>query len=90
MVQVLFASLLALAGGWLVANYLQNYGIDLSDIVSAASFAGVALDPIWYAHVTMDSITTPIIFLWIMTLLAVTYPAIKAALTIPVKAIHYR
>lgn len=90
LVQVMIASLLALAAGWLVADYLQHNGIDLSAIASGASFGGIAIDPIWYAHVTPEAIVTPIIFLWIMTLLAVIYPAIKAALTIPVKAIHYR
>jgi len=88
--QVALASILALSSGWFAADYLQYNGIDLSTIVGGASFAGVALDPIWYAYVTTDVIATPIIFLWIMTLLAVIYPAVKAAVIIPVEAIYYR
>lgn len=90
LIQVMLASILALITGWMAANYFQQNGIDLSNIISGASFGGIALDPIWYAYVTTEAIATPIISLWIMTILAVLYPAIKAALTTPVKAIYYR
>ena len=88
--QVFIASVLAVGFGWWASDYYQVHGIDLSNMATSTSFGGVAMDPIWYAYVTPDALYTPIIFLWGMTFIAVLYPAIKAAVTIPVKAIYYR
>jgi len=90
LVQVTVAALLALIiGGW-SSYYFQQHGIDLTHLASAASIGGIALDPIWYAHTTFKSVMMPIGFLFIIALLSVIYPAIKAALIQPVKAIYYR
>ena len=90
LVQILIASILALLCGWWAGKYFEVNGIDLSAIASGSSFGGVALEPIWYAHVTPDSITLPIIFLVAISLLAVIYPATKAAVIQPIKAIYHR
>jgi ABC-type lipoprotein release transport system permease subunit len=90
MVQVTVASLLALSSGWLVARYLQKHGIDLSSISSGASFSGVAMDPIWYTYITREALVLPVVMLFIISAIAVIYPAFKAAFIQPVKAIHYR
>lgn len=90
LVQVTAACLLALGLGWWSAHYFQANGIDLSGIASAASIGGVALDPVWYARVTPDALLLPIVFLLAIALLAVIYPAVKAAVIRPVAAIHYR
>ncbi len=89
MVQVTVASIIALASGWSVARYFQNNGIDLSAIAGSTSFGGVAIDPIWYAYVTKEAVIIPIVFLFIIAAAAVIYPAIKAAVIRPVKAIYY-
>jgi len=89
MIQVTVASVIAFLSGWSAANYYKVKGIDLSAISSGASFGGVAIDPIWYAHVTTEAVLIPIVFLFIIALVAVIYPAIKAAVIRPVKAIHY-
>lgn len=89
MVQVTVASIIALASGWSVARYFQNNGIDLSAIAGSISFGGVAIDPIWYAYVTREAVIIPIVFLFIIAAAAVIYPAIKAAVIRPVKAIYY-
>lgn len=89
MVQVTVASIIALLSGWSVARYFQNNGIDLSAIAGSTSFGGVAIDPIWYAYVTKESVIIPIVFLFIIAAAAVIYPAIKAAVIRPVKAIYY-
>ena len=52
--------------------------------------SAVALDPVWRAYVTPKAVLIPIVFLFVMTSLAVLYPAIKAALIQPVRAIHHR
>ena len=89
MVQVTVASIIALSSGWSVARYFQNNGIDLSSIAGSTSFGGVAIDPIWYAYVTKEAVIIPIVFLFIIAAAAVIYPAIKAAVIRPVKAIYY-
>jgi len=89
MVQVTVASIIALSSGWSVARYFQNNGIDLSAIAGSTSFGGVAIDPIWYAYVTKEAVIIPIVFLFIIAAAAVIYPAIKAAVIRPVKAIYY-
>jgi len=89
MIQVVMASIIALLSGWSVAHYYQQNGIDLSAIISGASFVGVAIDPIWCAHVTTEALVIPIVFLFLIAAASVVYPAIKAAIIRPVKAIHY-
>lgn len=88
--QVLIASLVALFAGWWAADYLAEHGIDLSAISSGTSFGGIALDPIWEAQLTANALWLPIVFLFLIALLAVAYPALKAAFIKPVDAIHYR
>lgn len=90
MVQVVMAGIIALGSGWSVSHYFQNNGIDLSAISSSVSFGGVAMDPIWRAYVTTETVVLPIVVLFIIAAAAVIYPAIKAAVIRPVKAIYYR
>ena len=90
MLQVAMASVMATVLGWSVSRYFQGHGIDLSSIASGASFGGVAMDPIWKAYVTAEAVLIPILFLFVIAILAVLYPAIKAAVIQPVRAIHYR
>ena len=90
MVQVVVAGIIAAASGWAVAHYFQYHGIDLSAISGSISFGGVAMDPIWRASVTAEAVVVPIVFLFIVAAAAVIYPAIKAAIIRPVKAIYYR
>lgn len=90
MVQVVMAGIIALGSGWSVSHYFQNNGIDLSAISSSVSFGGVAMDPIWRAYVTTETLVLPIVVLFIIAAAAVIYPAIKAAVIRPVKAIYYR
>ena len=90
MVQVIMASIIALVSGWPAAHYFQNNGIDLSAIAGSTSFGGVAIDPIWHAHVTTEAVVIPIVFLFIIAAVAVIYPAVKAAVIRPVKAIYHR
>jgi ABC-type antimicrobial peptide transport system permease subunit len=90
LIQAACAAILALVFGYLAADYFQTHGLDLSNIASGAVFGGIAMDPIWYAHVTTETLVTPVVFLFLMSLIAVIYPAIKAAVIEPVKAIYYR
>ncbi len=90
LIQTLIALVLALLFGLPLSFYFEQHGIDLSTISSGISFAGVAFDPIWRADVTPRAVVAPLVTLLIMACIAVLYPAIKAAMIRPVKAIHYR
>ena len=90
LIQVTAASVLALLLGLPLARFFEQHGIDLSAFVSSVSFAGIALDPVWQAYVTRRSVVMPIAALFIIAAIAVIYPAVKAAVIRPVKAIYYR
>ena len=90
LIQVAISSVMALISGWSLSAYFQTNGIDLSSFAEGASFGGVAVDPIWRAYLTLDSVLIPIIFLFIIASVSVLYPAIKAAVIRPVAAIHHR
>jgi len=89
-IQVSAAVILAGLSGSLLSRYFEHNGIDLSSLAEGASFGGVAIDPVWKAYLTPESVAIPVVFLFIIAFLAVLYPAIKAALIQPVKAIHHR
>ncbi len=76
--------------GYAAANYFTDHGIDLSHMASGFSFGGIAIDPVWRAYITPQSLLVPITFLFLIAAAAVVYPALKAALIRPVSAIHYR
>ena len=90
MLQTVVACLVGLiVGGWLSSHY-QTHGIDMSNLAGDITFAGIALDPIWYAHLTPEAMIKPIVFLIVVATLAVIYPAIKVAMIRAVDAIHYQ
>lgn len=88
-IQTLLASILGLLLGGSITCYFEKNGLDLSFLSDGVSFAGLALDPVWYAAWSFESLLTPIVFLFVMTAIAVVYPAIKAAVIRPVDAIHH-
>jgi ABC-type lipoprotein release transport system permease subunit len=90
LIQTFLASILGLSSGAGLAFYLQKHGIDMSAISSGFSFGGVALDPMWYAHVTTSSLQTPVFFLFVVAAIAVIYPAVKVALLRPLDAIRHQ
>jgi len=89
-IQTVVASLLALFAGWWVADYYAEYGIDMSSMAGSISYGGIAFDPVWYAYVTPEVLLAPIVFLFVIVVLAVIYPAVKAAVIRPVQAIYFR
>lgn len=75
---------LSLPGLW----YLSTTGIDLSAISQDVSIAGIAWDPIWTAVIGPDTFAVPISTMVFIVLLAVIYPAIRAALISPALAMR--
>jgi len=90
MIQTMLASVIGLIIGGTMSWHLQLYGIDMSSIAEGISFAGIALDPIWYARLSTESLFTPVLFLFVIAAIAVIYPAAKVALIRPLAAIHHR
>jgi ABC-type lipoprotein release transport system permease subunit len=88
--QVTFACFFALLFGIPVVYYYQEVGMDLSVFMGTATLGGVAFDPTWYCRIEPDTFTVPVFYMYVITAIAVIYPAIKAAVISPVKAIHYR
>jgi len=90
MMMALLAAFAGLFGGWWIADHYQTHGIDMSAIAGSISYGGIAFDPVWYAALTAESLIYPFVFLLLVAALAVIYPAAKAALLSPVKAIYFR
>ncbi len=88
-VQVLIAGILATALGLPTALWLQERGIDLRSFTNDMSFGGIAMEPIWYTHVTTEAVIQPIAVMLLMTGLAVIWPALKAALIKPIEAFRH-
>lgn len=90
MLQVTVAVLLALTAGLPFSFYFSIHPIDFSQFVqSSSTIAGVALDAKWYCVVTVNSVMLPILFLYLVSGLAILYPALKAALLKPLNAIYH-
>ena len=89
LIQLAIAICFATLAGVPLSFYFENHGIDLTQFISGMSIGGIAFDPYWRAELTNRAVMAPLVTLFIMGCIAVVYPAIKAALIQPVKAIHY-
>ncbi|WP_231288333.1 ABC transporter permease [Mariprofundus ferrooxydans] len=90
LIMTLLAALVGLAGGWWISAYYQQHGIDMSALAGSISYGGIAFDPVWYGAITTHALLYPVLFLFVVAAVAVIYPAGKAALLSPVKAIYFR
>ena len=91
MLQAGAAVALALATAVPLSAYFARHPLDfLWFIKETSSIAGVALEPVWYCRITPATIVGPAGFLFGMAVLAVLYPAGKAAVIRPLKAIYHR
>jgi ABC-type lipoprotein release transport system permease subunit len=91
MLQVSYAALIAIVTGVPLSIYCETHPIDLSFLATTSStIAGIAIEPVWYTKLTAGSIFSPILFLYIISGLAILYPAVKAALIRPLQAIYFK
>ncbi|MDT8273063.1 MAG: FtsX-like permease family protein, partial [Desulfomonilia bacterium] len=82
----------SLIGGLLgtgVSLYFQVHPIDLSGFAEGFSTAGIAINSLWYAELTVDGVVWPVVTLWIVSALSALYPALKAARLDPVRALTH-
>ncbi len=89
-IQTVVAGTIAVAIGLPIAVWLQSTGIDLRSAAGSFDAAGVAIDPIWHARVSARVVVEPILYLFVIAILAVTWPAIKAAVIAPIDAMRHR
>ncbi|MFV1983644.1 MAG: ABC transporter permease [Thiohalomonadales bacterium] len=90
LLQTTLASIIGLSIGWSLSSYFVTNGINMSAMSSDFTFAGIALEPIWYTAITFKSLFNPVFFLFVIAILSVIYPAIKVAKIKVVDAIHYQ
>lgn len=69
--------------------YLATSGLDLGSL-GGMSVMGVAMNPIWYAELSVAVLAAPIGALVAIVAVAVLYPSMKAAWIDPVRAIQHR
>ena len=85
----LSGSLVGLLCGVSLSLYFTHYGLNLSSITEGFSFVGIFAEPHWFAVTNFNTVFPPVIFLFIISLLAVIYPAMKASLLKPVDALVF-
>jgi len=90
MIKTTAAALLAVAIGVPLSLYYQSRGIDLSAVTGGGTITGIAFDPVLHSLLTYESVVMPVVLLFAVVGLSAVYPAVKAALIVPVKAIYYR
>lgn len=89
MIQTGVAMVVGVALSVPVNLYMTRVGLDLSAL-GGLSIAGMATDPIWRSEVDVDTYTRPILVLLVIILVAVVYPATRAAFVRPLDAIRHQ
>lgn len=84
------AGLAGIAAGVPLTLWVGKVGIDLTSMApDGFALSGTVFDPVMYARVTSDSITLPLLMLAAVSFASALYPAVKAAVIEPVKAIYH-
>ena len=81
---LVIGGILALPGMW----FLSTRGIDVGSL-GGVDMMGVAVRPMWQGIYTAETVQTPIILLFVIVVLAVLYPALKASWIRPVEAMRH-
>lgn len=82
----------SLVGGILgtaLCRWLSVHPIDLSGFAEGFNTSGVAISAQWAATLTFDGVFWPVTLMWLVSVLAALYPAVKAARLDPVEALTH-
>lgn len=89
--EAVVASVLALLVGLPLARWFQLHPIDLRYLMPKSfTMAGLAFEPVFGTQLSWRSVLEPLAFLFVLSLVAVVYPALKAARLDPLAAIQHR
>ena len=83
-VATVLGGILAAPGMW----YLATYGIDVGAL-GGMEMAGLTMPAVWKAHFAVDTTGVPVALLFFIVLIAVIFPALKAAWIRPVQAMNH-
>ena len=87
-IQITVAVIFALSISIPLIKYYQITGIDVSGISGTTNIAGMTFEAVWRPMMTASSLITPVFMLYLMGMLAIIYPMLKATLIIPVNVIN--
>ncbi|MCH9682085.1 MAG: FtsX-like permease family protein [Deltaproteobacteria bacterium] len=85
-IAIIVGVVLSVPANW----YLSSHGLDLSSSIGELSVMGTSIDPIWRSQVSVASYTGPIVALVVIVMIAVTYPALRAAFIKPITAMRHQ
>ena len=82
------ASALGVGLGLLMDAYLVYVGIDLSSLMNDISFSGITFISHMYGYVRTEAVVSTVVGLFLITVLASLWPAVRAARLQPVEAMR--
>jgi len=82
------ASVVGVALGLVLDAYLVFVGLDFSSMMGSFTFAGLSFNPMMYGYVRPESVVALVVGLFLITVLASLWPAIRAARLKPVDAMR--
>ena len=69
--------------------YLSVHGVNVG-VLGGVNMAGLTMPPVWHGDYSLDSAMVPVVMLFVIVLVAVTWPAAKAAWIRPVEAMTHQ
>ena len=83
------AALIGVGIGLPLAFLLEEHGLDVGYFSDNITMTGVAMETVWRADVSAKTVLMPLLTLYVLSLIASVYPALKAARLNPVDAMRH-